>query len=227
MVELRVAVVGGAPLIQAGMAAVLAQDPRIAVVLQAPDVSGALEGLGRRPCDVVVLNTDAPRADVAALRGGLAVHEAHGTPTRILALTDSDRPDEALGVLRGGAQGFGVRRQLWPEDVCAGVLAVGRGLPWACPVVTRYLIDRAARGPRTGEPAPGGLSLRELDVLRLGAAGAADDRIARELSLSPNSVKTYWQRIRVKLGANSRREAIRHAVTRALVPDRRLAAAVA
>ena len=239
--QLRVALVGGAPLLQAGTAAVLAHDRRFAVVLRAPDVPSAIDSLGQQPCDVVVLNAEEPPTEVAALRGAMTAHPAQHPP-RILVLTDDDRLETVLAALRAGAQGYGVRHRLWPEDIHAGVLAVGRGLPWACPDVTRSLIALAARaadaaswdggsggdatqGTQAAEPhrrAPGDLSLREAEILRLAARGANDGGIAAALYLSPNSVKTYWQRIRVKLGAASRREAIRHAVTQGLVPDRRL-----
>jgi DNA-binding NarL/FixJ family response regulator len=223
--ELRIAVVGGAPLIQAGMAAVLAEDARFRTVFQAPDVPSALDGVGRPLCDVVVLNTESPRGDVASLLGGVEARGANERAVRVLALTDDESPEEALATLQAGAQGYGVRRHLWPEDLRAGILAVGRGLPWLCPFVTQYLIAGATAGFRAGalrhDLPPGGLSPRELEVLRLAAGGTGDSDIATLLTLSPNSVKTYWQRIRAKLPAASRQDAIRQAVIQGLIPDRR------
>jgi DNA-binding NarL/FixJ family response regulator len=225
MAELRVALVGGAPLVQAGVVAALAQDDRFRTVLQAPDVPSAVEGLGQISCDVVVLNTEAPRVEVATLLGGVAAHGSSETPTRVLALTDEEGQEEALATLQAGAQGYGVRRHVWPEDLRAATLSVGRGLAWTCPLVTGYLIALAAAGGPVGErgrrTTPGGLSPRELDVLRLAAGGTGDNDIATLLSLSRNSVKTYWQRIRTKLPASSRQEAVRRAIMLGLVPDRR------
>ncbi len=52
-----------------------------------------------------------------------------------------------------------------------------------------------------------GLSERELEVVRLVGRGESNKRIARELGLSENSVKTYLARAFDKLGARSRPEA--------------------
>jgi DNA-binding CsgD family transcriptional regulator len=67
----------------------------------------------------------------------------------------------------------------------------------------------------------GGLSSRELEVLCQAAHGEGDSGIATALSLSRNSVKTYWQRIREKLAVKTREEALREAVMQGLIPDRR------
>lgn len=48
------------------------------------------------------------------------------------------------------------------------------------------------------------LSDREREVLHLAAAGFLDKQIGQELGLSLNTLRTYWSRIRVKLGDASR-----------------------
>jgi DNA-binding CsgD family transcriptional regulator len=44
------------------------------------------------------------------------------------------------------------------------------------------------------------LSRRESEVLGLAAAGYLDKEICRELGVSPNTLRTYWSRIRIKVG---------------------------
>lgn len=48
------------------------------------------------------------------------------------------------------------------------------------------------------------LSPRESEVLRLASQGLLDKEIARELGLSLNTLRTYWNRIRLKAGESSR-----------------------
>ena len=52
------------------------------------------------------------------------------------------------------------------------------------------------------------LSTRELATLELGSAGLRDNEIASRMEISTTSVRTYWARLRQKLGGLSRREAI-------------------
>ncbi len=56
-----------------------------------------------------------------------------------------------------------------------------------------------------------GLTPREVEVLRLLAAGQANKEIARALEVSPNTVKTHLARLYEKLGATSRTAAIARA----------------
>jgi DNA-binding CsgD family transcriptional regulator len=63
-----------------------------------------------------------------------------------------------------------------------------------------------------------GISPRELEVLQALAAGLANKQIARQLAVSPNTVKTHVARLFEKLGAQRRTEAIRKARELGLVP---------
>ena len=62
-------------------------------------------------------------------------------------------------------------------------------------------------GQRLVEP----LSERELDVLRLLGSDLGGPDIARELSVSLNTLRTHTRNIYAKLGVNSRRAAVRRA----------------
>jgi PAS domain S-box-containing protein len=52
------------------------------------------------------------------------------------------------------------------------------------------------------------LSRQEERVLNLARQGFGDKQIALELGLSPDTVRTYWQRIRTKIGAGTRAEIV-------------------
>jgi two-component system nitrate/nitrite response regulator NarL len=61
------------------------------------------------------------------------------------------------------------------------------------------------------------LSMRERELLELAAQGATSGEIANRLSLSPNTVKTYWQRLYEKLGTGDRASAVAEAIRRGLL----------
>jgi len=63
-----------------------------------------------------------------------------------------------------------------------------------------------------------GISAREAQVLEHLAAGSANKVIARELGISPNTVKTHVARLLEKLGAANRTEAIARARELGLLP---------
>ncbi|HET6877870.1 MAG TPA: LuxR C-terminal-related transcriptional regulator [Jatrophihabitans sp.] len=83
----------------------------------------------------------------------------------------------------------------------------------------REQIDVACRDPvpRPGTARPGGLSRREIDVLRLVAAGRTSSEIAAELFISPRTAEHHVQHIYTKIGVSNRAAATRWAVTHHVV----------
>jgi DNA-binding CsgD family transcriptional regulator len=76
--------------------------------------------------------------------------------------------------------------------------------------------DRPAPAPRA--PIPGGLTPREVEVLRLVADGLANKQIARRLQVSEKTAKTHVSNILAKLGVSARTQAATWAVREGLVP---------
>jgi DNA-binding NarL/FixJ family response regulator len=82
------------------------------------------------------------------------------------------------------------------------------------------IADRLTRrtAPRApGAPSPADLSAREVEVLRLVAAGLSNAAIAEQLFLSPSTVKVHVGNILAKLGVTNRATATRYAVDHGLV----------
>src|ERR1700733_11075262 len=60
------------------------------------------------------------------------------------------------------------------------------------------------------------LSVRECDILTLVGRGLSNKRIARALTIAPETVKSYVKRIFFKLEVNTRAEAVSRAGTQGL-----------
>ncbi|MEL7490378.1 MAG: response regulator transcription factor [Pseudomonadota bacterium] len=63
-----------------------------------------------------------------------------------------------------------------------------------------------------------GITAREVDVLTLIAAGQTNKEIARDLGVSPNTIKTHVARLYDKLDVQRRTQAVQKAKDLALIP---------
>ena len=76
-------------------------------------------------------------------------------------------------------------------------------------------VQRASNGRQT--PAPGGLSARELGVLRLVARGLTDRQVAEQLGISSRTVGQHLRSIYRKLDVSTRTAAAREAIVRGAI----------
>ena len=131
-------------------------------------------------------------------------------PSRVLVLTTYDLDGLVYGALRAGAAGF-LLKTTAPDRLVAGIELVAAGEALLAPSLTQRLIEEHVRGPEpvAGTPAAlSALTAREVDVLRLVAAGLTNGDIAGRLGVSPVTVKTHVTRILAKLGAETRAQAV-------------------
>jgi len=81
--------------------------------------------------------------------------------------------------------------------------------------IQRTRADRRARAAG-GSVRPGGLSAREVDVLRLAAQGHTTREIAQRLYISAKTADRHIQNLYTKIGASNRAGATRWAVEHGL-----------
>lgn len=100
------------------------------------------------------------------------------------------------------------------EEAFGAAWAEGRAM------TPEQAVDYALEGEATPEigpePYPAGLSAREVDVLRLVAAGLTNNEVAGRLFISPRTVNWHLGSIYRKLGFHSRTRATRYAVEHGL-----------
>ena len=90
---------------------------------------------------------------------------------------------------------------------------MGRRAEMAPEEAIEYALRPPPKAPETKTPPlyPSGLSVREVEVLRLVARGMTNARIAQELFISPRTVNGHLTSAYHKIGSHSRAEAVRFA----------------
>ena len=215
----RVVLVDRQHLFRAGLAGVLSREG-LKVVAGVSTAGEALEVLSREPVDVVLLDLNTPDMPGPAAAGRIA---AAAPDTTVLVLTASREGDDVLGALVAGASGYLLKDEA-VEDIVTGVVrAAVAGETLISPRIAAMVVGRLRElTPETESPQPvgrhrGDLSPREVEVLRLVAAGRDNPDIARELVISQSTVKRHVEAILDKLGVDNRVQASVAAVRRRLV----------
>jgi DNA-binding NarL/FixJ family response regulator len=176
------------------------------IIGQAADGEAAVQQARRLQPDLVLLDVSMPgMGGLQALR----LIKAERPEAQVVMLTVSD--DETLfEALEAGAQGY-LLKSLGAEEFLEMLEGVARGEAALTRKTAARLIDGLARGRRRPEDAPDRLTPRESALLTLVASGMSNKAIAREMSISENTVKYYMKSILQKLGVRNRTEAAAYA----------------
>lgn len=206
----RVAIVDDQTLVRQGIRSLLGLSSEIEVVAEGADGDEALDIVARGGVDVVLLDLRMPRRD------GIAALEAmrdRGDTVPVLVLTTFDDDDLVLRALRAGARGY-LLKDVTLEQLIGGIRTVATGATLLQPGMTDRLLRAAARRSTTvtGIERPEPLTRRELDVLRLVAAGYSNNEIASALHLASGTVKNHVTNVLLKLGVRDRTRAVLRAL---------------
>ncbi|MDP2007117.1 MAG: response regulator transcription factor [Rubrivivax sp.] len=196
---MRVLVVDDHELVRLGVRRLLEQagsDLPALELHEAATLDAAQQALARQRFEVVLL--DLALGEHFALRGLPRLREAAGD-ARFLVLTSMPESLYAEQALRAGADGYLMKSELGATLVQA-LRAVMAGEIYLSEAQRRDSLRRiAGRGSDASRPV---LSARELEVLRLVAAGRSTREIAEQLNRSVKTIETHKQNLKTKLGAD-------------------------
>ena len=163
--------------------------------------------------DVVLMDVQMPAMNgIDAARGVLEACPE----TRVVMLTVSGDGDDVLEAMLAGATGYLVKGT-GPTALVAGIRAAAAGDALLSPGLAAKLLGRVQAVAPVVSRNGALLSERELEVLRLLAAGKANADIARDLFLSPHTVRNHISSILSKLQIANRTEAAAYAIRSGLV----------
>jgi DNA-binding NarL/FixJ family response regulator len=202
--SIRVLIADDHTIVRNGVSQILSEQPDIEVVAQAADGDAAVALYRRDRPDVSLIDLRMP-----ALDGAQVVEQIRREfPDAVLVvLTTFDADDDVERALMAGAKAY-LLKDVSPSDLVACVRTVHRGGTWVSPAVASKLVARMTRVQ---------LTLREMAVLRLVAAGKPNREIGESLNISEGTVKIHLSHLFDKLGATSRTEVVAKAAQRGLI----------
>ncbi|WP_433337397.1 response regulator [Spirillospora sp. CA-294931] len=205
--RLRVLIADDHTVMRAGVVALLASEPSIAIVGEAGDGREAVELAESLAPDVALLDLRMPVMDGVDATARIV---AGRSGTRVLILTTYDTDTEIERAVEAGAIGY-LLKDATREQLVDALHAASRGETVLAPRVAERLVARMRR------PAPVALTAREEDVLTAVADGLSNAEIARRLTIGEATVKTHLLRVFAKLDANDRTHAVVLALEQGLI----------
>jgi DNA-binding NarL/FixJ family response regulator len=186
----------------------------VEVVGEASEVDAAIEMIGERVPDVVLVDVHLPGGGgEAIIRGVTATHPE----VRFLALSVSDAPADVISVIRAGARGYVTKTISGPELLDA-IRRIADDDVVFSPRLAGFVLDAFAQVPVGAVDAElDQLTAREREVLRHIARGYTYKETARQLAISTKTVETHVSSVLRKLQLSNRHELSRWAAERRIV----------
>ena len=191
-------------LMLAAVRRVLEESGRFEVVGETRVGTEIIPLVGRTQPDVVALDIRMPGLD------GLTALERirrHHPATKVVIFTASAAEENIEAALAGGASGY-VLKTIEEDALVPAIEAAVAG------TVVQPVLGLPDGGDERAAARAAGLTERELTIIRLLARGLSNQRIARELWVTEQTVKFHLTNIYRKLGVGNRTEAARWAHSR-------------
>lgn len=190
---IRIVIAEDQALVLGALATLLSLEGDIEIVARVGDGAAALDAVRDLKPDILLSDIEMPQMT------GLDVAEAiarEGLAARVLIVTTFGRAGYLRRAMDAGVRGY-LLKDTPAEALAAAIRKVAAGGRAIAPERAELAWDAPANP----------LTERERDVLRLAEEGRSNKEIARQLDLSPGTVRNYLSEASAKLFAASRIEA--------------------
>ena len=186
----------------------LSLDPDFEVVGEASDGQQAITLARKLKPDVVLMDLLMPGIDGIEATGTI---RRELPDTEVIALTSVLEDSSVVGAVRAGAIGY-LLKDAEADELMRAIRAAAAGQVQLSPKAAARLM-REVRAPESPEV----LTKREVEVLKLVAAGLSNREIGDSLNIREKTVKSHVSSILAKLGVPSRTQAALYAARSGLV----------
>ena len=210
MDRVRVFVADDHPMYREGLVRAIKERPDLELVGQSGDGRTALPEIRRLAPDVAVLDVRMPGLTGTEILNAIAREQL---ATRVIFLSAHVDAELVYRAIAMGAAAY-LSKEADRSAIFDAVAAVARGETVLSPEIQGGLAAQIQLRESEDRPV---LSPREQEVLRLIADGDSAPQIARQLHLSPSTVKTPLQSLYEKLGVSDRAAAVATAMRAGLL----------
>ena len=209
----RVAIADDHQLVRAGLAALLADIPDIAVVGEAADGNEALQLATQARPDILFLDLVMP--GIPGLEA-LELIKSEAPAVQVVILSMYAGKEHVLRAFKLGAAGF-IVKDAAPEELALAIKAITQGHTWLSPAVSKTVVSDYLE-QNGSENVPGPLTPRQTQVLKMIAEGHSTKRISNALNLSVKTIETYRIQIMNKLDIHDVTGLVRYAIRQSIIP---------
>ena len=191
-------------LVRYGIAALIGAEPDMELVAQASTGQQAIEQFRLHRPDVTLMDLQMPGMN--GIEAMISIRNEFPN-AQIIVLTTYAGDVQVMRALKAGARAYILKGDLAGE-LLETIRAVHGGQRRIAQEIAADLAEHAGES---------GLTEREMEVLRLIAAGNANKEIAARLSITEETVKSRVSTILSKLGASDRTHAVTTALKRGII----------